>query len=277
LGAIAFNPIGQDDPALMIDLARRGTEVGRNIDVFAEDFSVTLPQEAQITPPNDVDMVGGAKIRKVCRGSDGKVLAYADVSFSLNAGTDGPGILDGTLGMADNLIVAGVDIVFNTDPMINWFATPPHVPTMSQWGYNATAFAAGCGGRGDVAAPIVRTGVGRSALGAPPHRFAYTVGFGRGPTLGGLFKHDLRDAKPELHDEGPARRFLEPVFVPRAPDADEDDGWILAYLHNAAIDKTDVVILHAHDVTGPPVATIHLPVRVPFGFRGSFVPDAAMP
>jgi carotenoid cleavage dioxygenase len=107
-----------------------------------------------------------------------------------------------------------------------------------------------------------------------PHRFAYTVGFGRGPTLGGLFKHDLRDAKRELHDEGPARRFLEPVFVPRSPEADEDDGWILAYLHDASTDRSDVVILHAQDFTSAPVATIHLPVRVPFGFHGSWVPDA---
>jgi carotenoid cleavage dioxygenase len=107
-----------------------------------------------------------------------------------------------------------------------------------------------------------------------PHRFAYTVGFGRGPTLGGLFKHDLRDRKRELHDEGPARRFLEPVFVPRAPDADENDGWILAYLHDASTDTSDVVILHAQDFPAAPVATIHLPVRVPFGFHGSFVPDS---
>jgi carotenoid cleavage dioxygenase len=68
---------------------------------------------------------------------------------------------------------------------------------------------------------------------------------------------------------------MEPVFVPRAPDADEDDGWILAWLYDASTDRGDVVILHAQDFTGAPLATIHLPERVPFGFHGSFVPDGA--
>jgi carotenoid cleavage dioxygenase len=107
-----------------------------------------------------------------------------------------------------------------------------------------------------------------------PHRFGYTVGFGGGVALGGLYKHDLRDGKREIHDEGPARRFLEPVFVPRSPDSAEDDGWILAYVYDASTDRSDVVILHAQDFTAAPVATIHLPDRVPYGFHGSFVPDA---
>ena len=38
-------------------------------------------------------------------------------------------------------------------------------------------------------------------------------------------KHDLRDGRIETHDQGPARMFFEPVFVPRSDDAAEDDGW----------------------------------------------------
>ena len=37
-------------------------------------------------------------------------------------------------------------------------------------------------------------------------------------------------------------------------------------------DTADVVILDAQDFTGDPVATIHLPVRVPYGFHGNWVP-----
>jgi carotenoid cleavage dioxygenase-like enzyme len=33
-----------------------------------------------------------------------------------------------------------------------------------------------------------------------------------------------------------------------------------------------MVRLHAQDFTGEPVATIHLPARVPFGFHGSWIP-----
>jgi hypothetical protein len=38
-------------------------------------------------------------------------------------------------------------------------------------------------------------------------------------------------------------------------------------------DLSDVVILDAQDFAGEPVATIRLPVRVPFGFHGGWAPD----
>ncbi len=107
-----------------------------------------------------------------------------------------------------------------------------------------------------------------------PHRFGYAAAFGAGAEHGPLLKHDLRDGKTEIHSEGPARQFLEPVFVPRSDDADEDDGWVMAYVYDASTNASDVVILHAQDFTAGPVATIHLPQRVPFGFHGNWVPDA---
>jgi carotenoid cleavage dioxygenase len=36
---------------------------------------------------------------------------------------------------------------------------------------------------------------------------------------------------------------------------------------------SDVVILDAQDFAGDPIATIRLPVRVPFGFHGGWAPD----
>jgi carotenoid cleavage dioxygenase len=104
-------------------------------------------------------------------------------------------------------------------------------------------------------------------------RYGYTAAFGLNAAAGPLFKHDLARRTTEVHDEGAARAFLEPVFVPRTPDAAEDDGWVLAYVYDASRNASDVVILHAQDFTASPVATIHLPVRVPFGFHGNWVPD----
>lgn len=47
----------------------------------------------------------------------------------------------------------------------------------------------------------------------------------------------------------------------------------MSYVYDAGRDASDVVILAARDFSGPPVATIRLPVRVPFGFHGGWAPD----
>jgi carotenoid cleavage dioxygenase-like enzyme len=106
-----------------------------------------------------------------------------------------------------------------------------------------------------------------------PHRYGYTATFGDGVTHGPAHKWDLATGRIETHHYGRGRVTLEPVFVPRAADAAEDDGWVLSYVHDATTDRSDVVVLHAQDFTGAPVATIHLPDRVPFGFHGNWVPD----
>ena len=48
---------------------------------------------------------------------------------------------------------------------------------------------------------------------------------------------------------------------------------MLAYIYDADANRSDVVILHAQDFAAAPVATIHLPMRVPFGFHGNWMPD----
>jgi carotenoid cleavage dioxygenase len=35
---------------------------------------------------------------------------------------------------------------------------------------------------------------------------------------------------------------------------------------------TDEIVLDAGDITGPPVATIHLPRPIPAGFHGAWIP-----
>jgi carotenoid cleavage dioxygenase-like enzyme len=104
------------------------------------------------------------------------------------------------------------------------------------------------------------------------HRYGYGVGVGADLEFGPIRKVDVDSGAVEEHDFGPGRSAMEPVFVPRSADAAEDDGWLLTYVHDAATDRSDVVILDARDVGGDPVAVVHLPVRVPFGFHGNWVP-----
>jgi len=86
-------------------------------------------------------------------------------------------------------------------------------------------------------------------------------------------KHDLVRGTTEMHDYGSGRMTLEPVFVRKPGSVAEDNGWIMSYVFDSNRNLSDVVILDAQDFAGEPVATIHLPVRVPFGFHGGWAPD----
>ena len=87
-------------------------------------------------------------------------------------------------------------------------------------------------------------------------------------------KHDLLRGTTEVHDYGSGRMTSEPVFVRKPGAAAEDEGWILSYVYDPKRDLSDVVILEAQDFGGEPLATIRLPVRVPFGFHGGWAPDS---
>ncbi|MGK2285631.1 carotenoid oxygenase family protein [Pedomonas sp. V897] len=107
---------------------------------------------------------------------------------------------------------------------------------------------------------------------ARPYRFAYTTSYGQESADGScLYKHDLETGRLEAHRHGPGRETGEAVFVPRHPDAAEDDGWLLSFVHDANRGASDLVILNAQDVSGPPQAVVHLSTRVPHGFHGNWI------
>ncbi len=91
----------------------------------------------------------------------------------------------------------------------------------------------------------------------------------------GLVKYDLATGRSEVCEFGPGQMPGEGVFVPDHESAGEDEGWVIFYLYDAARDGSDLVILDASAFTGPPVARVRLPQRVPFGFHGSWIPDPA--
>jgi carotenoid cleavage dioxygenase-like enzyme len=106
------------------------------------------------------------------------------------------------------------------------------------------------------------------------HRYGYTVEAGPQATPGGALRHDLVAGSAERHDYGPGRSTGELVFVPRDGVAAEDDGWLLSVVDDPEMGRSDVVVLDASDFGGHPVATVHLPVRVPLGFHGNWVPTS---
>ena len=91
-----------------------------------------------------------------------------------------------------------------------------------------------------------------------------------------LIKQDLDAKTKESYAYGPGRVGMEAVFVPRTPDSAEDDGWLMTFVTDMTTRTADVVILHAQDFKAGPVATIHIPHRVPIGFHGNWVPDSEL-
>ncbi|MGW2365220.1 carotenoid oxygenase family protein [Streptomyces sp. NPDC001667] len=110
------------------------------------------------------------------------------------------------------------------------------------------------------------------------HRFGYAMaeaaaGDDRHRLGVGLLKYDLERGTSEEFRVPPGGDVGEGVFVPSAPDAAEDDGWVMAYAYDPGRGASDLVVLAARDFAAGPVARVHLPVRVPVGFHGNWVPD----
>jgi carotenoid cleavage dioxygenase len=119
-----------------------------------------------------------------------------------------------------------------------------------------------------------------------PHRYGYSavVGevaraitaagdFGDDAFTNAILKHDLAAGTVQAHEFGKDATVGEAVFAPSSYDAAEDDGYVMAFVHNPDRGAADLVILAAQDFTADPVARIHLPARIPLGFHGNWLPD----
>ncbi|KAF5456485.1 hypothetical protein F2P56_025964 [Juglans regia] len=62
------------------------------------------------------------------------------------------------------------------------------------------------------------------------------------------------------------------AFVPKEGGFEEDDGWIITFVHNEDTNISKVYIIDAKKFSCEPVAKITLPCRVPYGFHGDFMP-----
>jgi carotenoid cleavage dioxygenase len=110
-------------------------------------------------------------------------------------------------------------------------------------------------------------------LNGKPYRYGYTVAVAdyAFPTI---YKHDLQTGNASEFSVGAGRHSAEPVFVPRAQATAEDDGYLFTYVYDEQKNVSDLLILDAQDLARPPIAQVHLPVRVPYGFHGNWVADA---
>ncbi|WUI02183.1 carotenoid oxygenase family protein [Spirillospora sp. NBC_00431] len=113
-------------------------------------------------------------------------------------------------------------------------------------------------------------------LATRPHRYGYTVtaeAVVQHQAGEALMKHDYAGGSSEVRLFQAGSGVSEAVFVPSAPGAAEDDGYLMALAFDPERGATDLVIVSSQDFTGEAVATVRLPVRVPLGFHGSWAPD----
>lgn len=99
-------------------------------------------------------------------------------------------------------------------------------------------------------------------------RYLYAVSHGE------IVKYDTGDgARAIAYDMGTRANPGEAEFVPAAHGgAAEDEGWLLSITATAE-GGSDLLVLDARDLSFQ--AAVHLPRRVPAGFHGNWLPDAA--
>jgi carotenoid cleavage dioxygenase len=110
------------------------------------------------------------------------------------------------------------------------------------------------------------------------YRYGYavrTIEGGDGPRFGSLVQYDHQTGSARGHDFGPGCFPGEGVFAPASAGGGEDEGFVLSLVFDEARGQSRLEVLDATAFDKPPVASVALPQRVPFGFHGSWLPDAA--
>ena len=125
----------------------------------------------------------------------------------------------------------------------------------------------------DVACEFPRLDERRTGLG---YRFGY-MACDTNPEfkVGGfnaIARVDHATAKLDVYDVGAGCATNEPIFVPRAADAPEGVGFLLANVYDDNRKASHLVILDAENPSAGPLATAFLDHRVPFGFHGNWMP-----
>ncbi|XVE81338.1 hypothetical protein DITRI_Ditri15bG0055500 [Diplodiscus trichospermus] len=102
------------------------------------------------------------------------------------------------------------------------------------------------------------------------------------PKISGVVKLDV--SKEDLEDRTVASRMYgaagcyggEPFFVakePENPEAEEDDGYVLSFVHNENTGESSLLVMDAKSADLDVVSEVKLPQRVPYGFHGLFMTE----
>jgi carotenoid cleavage dioxygenase len=149
-------------------------------------------------------------------------------------------------------------------------------PSLDRWTINLSTGAVTTECRDDRSQEFPR--INETLLGGK-HRFGYTLGFDGGYLNQGasdmttsLYKHDYATGSGTVATLDPELLLGEMSFVPNPTTAAEDDGVLMGYGYHRGHDEGQLLVLDAQ--TLDPMATVHLPQRVPMGFHGNWAASA---
>ena len=121
--------------------------------------------------------------------------------------------------------------------------------------------------------PVVNLGyTGRKS------RYSYHVSIPDTATqvFDGLIKYDLETGLSQRHDFGAGVFGSEPAFAPKTNANTEDDGYLITFVADGASGASEALVIDARNMSGPPLARVKIPQRVPLGFHGTWATAAEM-
>ncbi|WP_024674465.1 carotenoid oxygenase family protein [Pseudomonas syringae] len=83
---------------------------------------------------------------------------------------------------------------------------------------------------------------------------------------------NLRTGVTDAWFPGDSGCFQEPIFIPRFPDADEADGYVVSLLNLIAENRSELVVLDSRDMQSGPIARIKIPFRMRMSLHGCWSP-----
>lgn len=271
-------------PFLRTHIANAQGELTRSVDIalpqstMIHDFGVTASRIVIMDLPVvfDINLVAQgikmpyrwddtyqARVGVMSRQGDGSDMLWIDIEpcyvyHPLNSYDDG-----------DNVVM---DVVRHTRTFDQSRIGPDHedLPTLHRWTINTKTRSMRDELINDRAQEFPRV---NPNVECHRHRYGYTVeaAYGNSLEFGNLLKHDVQAGTVEVHEVGAGRHAGEGVFVPVSDNSGEDEGYVLSVVYDEATETSDVIVIDAQRFTDNPVATIHLPTRVPYGFHGNWI------
>ncbi|KAK7307406.1 hypothetical protein VNO77_40442 [Canavalia gladiata] len=111
------------------------------------------------------------------------------------------------------------------------------------------------------------------------NRFVYAAVGDPMPKISGVVKLDVsrgeerKDCTVGCRMYGEGCYGGEPFFVAREEGGEEDDGYLVSYVHDERKGESSFLVMDARSPELDVVAAVKLPHRVPYGFHGLFVKD----